>query len=93
MMLVYQLGVLAVLVADAAYSGFRDVGDLPAPMLDRLRHYFLTYKDVPGSLRPRCELTHVYGREEAHEVIRRSQQDYAHHYGDLAAQLAALLGG
>jgi inorganic pyrophosphatase len=50
-------------------------------------HYFLTYKDAPGSQKKNCEITHVYGREEAHEVIRRSQHDYAATYGQLQAQL------
>lgn len=30
---------------------------------------------------PACEITRVYGREEAHEVIRRSQQDYLDRFG------------
>jgi inorganic pyrophosphatase len=41
-----------------------------------LRHYFLTYKHVPGSPEHKVEITHVYGRDEAYEVIRRSQADY-----------------
>jgi inorganic pyrophosphatase len=44
--------------------------------LERLRHYFLTYKHAPGSPEHRVEITHVYGRDEAFEVIRRSQEDY-----------------
>jgi inorganic pyrophosphatase len=28
-----------------------------------------------------CEITNVYGRDEAHEVIRRSMEDYKSHFG------------
>ena len=43
--------VLAVMEGDAAYGSWQDVGDCPAPLLERLRHYFLTYKDAPGAVR------------------------------------------
>jgi len=33
----------------------------------------------------------VYGRDEAHEVIRRSQQDYANYFGNLEADLSKSL--
>ena len=45
-------------------------------MVERLRHYFLTYKHAPGSPDHLVEITHVYGRDEAHEAIKRSQADY-----------------
>jgi len=41
-----------------------------------LKHYFLTYKNIPGAEKPTCEITHIYGREEAYEVIKRSREDY-----------------
>jgi inorganic pyrophosphatase len=75
--------IIAVLEGDAVYGAWRDVDECPPSLLDRLRHYFLTYKDLPGEHRerPRVEITEVYGREEAHEIIRRSQQDYAASFG------------
>jgi inorganic pyrophosphatase len=45
---------------------------------------------VPGSQKKNCEITHVYGRDEAHDVIRRSQADYAAKFGQLQAQLASV---
>jgi inorganic pyrophosphatase len=55
----------------------KDVSDCPEDVVERLRHYFLTYKSIPGKgKKPTCEITHVYGREEAYEVIKRSQDDY-----------------
>lgn len=43
--------------------------------IERLKHYFLTYKDLPGEKR-NVEISHVYDREEAYEVISRSMEDY-----------------
>ncbi len=82
--------IIAVLKQDEVYGHWHDVNEIPKPLVDRLLHYFLTYKQLPGEP-PRCEITHVYGREEAHEVIRRSQQDYHHYFGNLEADLSKAL--
>jgi len=84
--------ILAVLEGDAVYGGVRDVGQVPDLLLDRLRHYFLTYKQAPDRTSPEVEITHVYDRAEAEEVIRRSQQDYRDRFGGVADRLAALRG-
>ncbi len=74
---------IAVMEGDGIFGGWKDIGDAPAALAERLKHYFLTYKDVPGSDHRNCEITHVYNREEAHEVIRRSYEDYLGLYSDL----------
>lgn len=66
---------VAVLNNDAVYQTFKDISDLPESVVDRLKHYFLTYKDLPGNPRD-VEITHVFSKDEAHEVILRSQKDY-----------------
>jgi inorganic pyrophosphatase len=48
--------------------------------LKRRRHYFLTYKQSPDRASRVAEITHVYGRDEAYEVVRRSQEDYAQRF-------------
>ncbi len=68
--------IIAVVEGDASYGAWRDVHQVPKALIDRLRHYFLTYKAGPDALDVQVEITHVYDRDEAHEVIRRSQQDY-----------------
>jgi inorganic pyrophosphatase len=68
--------IIAVMCDDAVYGGFKDIADCPSSVIERLRHYFLTYKHVPGEGKHVVEITHIYGREEAYEVIRRSQADY-----------------
>ena len=74
--------IIAVLKHDATYSIYNDISELPHVVIDRLRHYFLTYKDLPGEER-RTEITHVYNKEEAYEVIRRSAEDYKNHFQGL----------
>ncbi|MBT7551327.1 MAG: inorganic pyrophosphatase, partial [Gemmatimonadetes bacterium] len=37
------------------------------------------------------EITHIYDRGEAYDVIRRSQEDYHKHFGDLKQSLLAPL--
>jgi len=72
---------VAVLEKDAVYGDVQDMLQVPASLVQRLRHYFLTYKLAPDRAAPSVEITHVYGREEAHEVIRLSQEDYAAQFG------------
>lgn len=68
--------IIAVLHQDPAYGSITEIDQLPQALLDRLRHYFLTYKAIPGESFKTVTIAGVYGREQAHEVIRRSQQDY-----------------
>ena len=67
--------IIAVLCNDAVYGGFTNIEDLPKQVTDRLLHYFLTYKDLPGQQR-RVEISQTFGREEAFEIITRSMEDY-----------------
>jgi len=83
--------IIAVLKEDATYGSWTDISEVPAPMLNRLSHYFLTYKQAPGALTSGCEISATYGREEAREVIRRSLSDYQARFGDLEDILGAAL--
>ena len=69
--------IIAVMRDDAVYGGMTEISQCPSLVIERLRHYFLTYKYVPGEAVHKVEITHVYNRDEAYEVIRRSQADYA----------------
>lgn len=82
--------IIAVLEGDALYGNWLEIEESPADLIERLKHYFLTYKQVPGLGRAKVEITDVYGREEAHEVIRRSQRDYDVDFADLKAAKAGL---
>jgi inorganic pyrophosphatase len=84
---------IAVLQGDGVYGAMKDVSECPATLVDRLRHYFLTYKQAPERATRVVEITHVYGRDEAHELIRRSYADYLAHFPELARKLDPELGG
>ena len=83
--------IIAVMHSDGLYSQWRDVGDCPSAFIDRLKHYFLTYKDLPDSSERLCEITHVYDREEAWEVIRRARRDYQEKFARLEEMMKDVL--
>jgi inorganic pyrophosphatase len=80
--------IIAVLQDDAMYGGWRDLHDAPSALVERLRHYFLTYKQAPGAAPPRVEITHVYDRNEAYDVINHSRADYEAHFAKLKEKIA-----
>jgi len=47
-----------------------------------LKHYFLSYKQLPEDAPKKVEIVDVYDREEALEVIKRSVLDYGTEFGD-----------
>ena len=73
--------IIAVLESDLAYGGFEDIGDCPQGLVDRLKHYFLSYKQFPGDKPKRVEIADVYDRAEALDVIYRSLRDYRKEFG------------
>jgi len=88
--------IVAVLENDLAYGHLRDVADAPEGLIEPLRHYFLTYKQMPGEPARTVRIAEVYDRVEAVEMIRRSLLDYRETFGapeQRAAELARLLGG
>jgi inorganic pyrophosphatase len=68
--------IIAVMKDDEVYGRWKDITDCTEAVINRLKHYFLTYKNIPLIEKPTCEITNVYNREEAYEVINRSREDY-----------------
>ncbi|MFO1418001.1 MAG: inorganic pyrophosphatase [Methylotetracoccus sp.] len=85
--------IIAVMEGDAAFGAWQDIGDCPASLIERLRHYFLTYKDVPGEHPARVEITQMYGRDEALAVIDASHEDYLARFADIEGMLTTALRG
>ena len=80
--------IIAVLNGDAVYGGYNDISDVPELIVDRLKHYFLTYKDLPGN-KADTEITHTYGIQEAHELIKHSLMDYQNKFANLGQILSS----
>jgi inorganic pyrophosphatase len=79
--------IVAVLSDDIVYGEYKDIRDLSVKVTNRLRHYFLTYKDLPGEKR-HCEITHTFGVDESHELIRLAIEDYQDRFADLGSMLS-----
>jgi inorganic pyrophosphatase len=73
--------IVAVLVNDPLWSEVRDVGELPQALVERMRHYFATYKLIPGSNTP-VSLGDTYGAEHAAVVIEAALADYREQFGE-----------
>ena len=83
--------IIAVLRNDAVYGQWQDISDCPKSLVDRLLHYFLTYKDLPASTSSCVEITDVYSRAEAAQVINAGLMDYKSEFGDPDIRIKALI--
>ncbi|MCO6459823.1 MAG: inorganic pyrophosphatase [Saprospiraceae bacterium] len=69
--------IIAILQDDRVIGEWDDLNQLPSSLRERLLHYFLTYKQIPNNQdKPRVEITHAYGKNEAYQVIEASLKDY-----------------
>ena len=72
--------IISVLENDNVWGDARDIKDVPPVFIERLQHYFLTYKLVPGQP-ARAHIKKVYGRTHAIKVVQASMADYDAHFG------------
>jgi inorganic pyrophosphatase len=82
--------IIAVLEKDVSYGHLEDLDVAPPGLVERLQHYFLTYKQLPQESPRRVEIAEVYDRAAALETIRRSFEDYRTLYGDPAERFGQL---
>ena len=68
--------IVAVLEGDYVWGEAQEIGDLPAALLERIEHYFATYKLVPDEP-PNIRVSGRYGFAAAAAVIRAAIDDYA----------------
>ena len=68
--------IISVLENDHVWGQARDLSDVPSVLVERLQHYFLTYKLVPGQ-RPAAQIGRTYGRRHALRVVKAAMADYA----------------
>jgi inorganic pyrophosphatase len=67
--------IIAVLEGDYVWGDVTDISGLPSIFLERLHHYFSTYKLKPGTEQP-VNIKSVYGFEHARAVINAAIEDY-----------------
>ncbi len=73
--------IIAILDNDQFWLDVHDISQLPEILVERMRHYFETYKLVPGNA-AEISIHGIYGREHAEKVISASIEDYADEYGE-----------
>ncbi len=74
--------IIAVLQKDAIWGNLHDISELPGALVERLRHYFLTYKLIPGS-EAHVRINQVYGFEHSKQVIQAAMDDYQELFGKI----------
>ncbi len=74
--------IIAVLIDDPSYGEITDAAQLPRPVIDRLRHYFLTYKKIPGEEGHPISVDPVYNSMEARAILKAARSDYREEFGD-----------
>ncbi|MEM9562604.1 MAG: inorganic pyrophosphatase [Actinomycetota bacterium] len=72
--------IVAVLANDDVWAEARDISDIPEAMIERLHHYFSTYKLMRGH-EVRVSIEEIYGADHARSVVEASMADYSEHYG------------
>jgi len=72
--------IISVLSNDQYYKNVTDISEIPEVLIERLRHYFATYKMIPGK-EVDVSVERVYGKEEAYKVIEASVKDYDEMFG------------
>src|SRR5688500_3138235 len=68
--------IIAVLEGDYVWGEARGLSDVPAVLVERLQHYFVTYKMVPGE-ESRTKIDRVYERDHELKVVQAAMAYYA----------------
>jgi inorganic pyrophosphatase len=74
--------IIAVLRNDYIWNSVKAISDLPEVLVQRLKHYFSTYK-MSDELDSSVSITGIYDREHAAKVIEASLADYEETFGSL----------
>ena len=72
--------IIAILDGDPVFANVADLDDVPKTLVDRLVHYFLTYKVLPGEENS-VSVPEVYEKRHAFAVIEASMADYHETFG------------
>ena len=68
--------IIAVLKNDHIYGNIQDIKELPDSIIDRLKHYFLTYKSIENRDNKKVTIEQIYTAEHAKKVILAAKEDY-----------------
>ncbi|MFN0027630.1 MAG: inorganic pyrophosphatase [Acidimicrobiales bacterium] len=75
--------IVAVLTSDTVFDYAKDLKHIPTVVVNRLIHYFATYKmDMTGGMPNTIEIVGTYGATEAYTAIEAAMADYDEEYGE-----------
>jgi inorganic pyrophosphatase len=77
--------IIAVLEGDFLWDHVKDISQLAPVLVERVEHYFSTYKLVPGEPN-NIVVSGKYGYEHAKLVIEAACQDYLEAFGDASQE-------
>lgn len=72
--------IIAVFANDNLWGQAQDLSDLPQVLVERLQHYFSTYKLVPGT-QSKTAIERIYDCAHALRVVRAAMEDYDEEFG------------
>src|SRR5690554_1463416 len=74
--------IISVLDNDYYYKEINSVNDLPSVLIERIRHYFATYKLTLGQETNDVLIEEIYDKDHAQKVIEASVRDYEMMFGE-----------
>lgn len=74
--------IISVLGNDRYYKDIEDISELPEVLIERINHYFGTYKLIPGQKDNDVFVDRVYGKKDAENVINAAIEDYKDMFGE-----------
>lgn len=77
--------IVAVLTSDTVFDYAKDLKHIPTVVVNRLIHYFATYKmDMTGGTPNTIEIVGTYGAADAYAAIEAAMADYEAEFGEPA---------
>lgn len=73
--------IIAVLHNDNIWGSAERLSDIPPTIVERLRHYFSTYKTIIGQ-EVNTSIEQIYDQEHALKIVAASMQDYLDEFGE-----------
>jgi inorganic pyrophosphatase len=67
--------IIGILANDAVWGKIGDISELPEVIVERLKHYFSTYKLIPGA-EAGISIENTYDRDHALKVVKAAMEDY-----------------
>ena len=71
--------IIGILMSDPLWSQIEDVEQVPEAIINRIKHYFRTYKTYKPD-EPQVFIEQLLGREDALKIVEAAIADYAHKY-------------